>query len=203
MERAEEHQSHQITLQFVLAESKKELLRPEPSSPLKPTSPVKSNSQKRRKSSSSRSPVQSRTVRRRSSANEDEIDPEEQLMRNLGISLPADAISEQTRMEIFERALSDRLGKLEVHTNTLQATTESTISSHLADAQSTLQLLQDSLLAESLYHKVQLLDPDIELPINTFEEDLKSIQEKMEGVDLQKLQTRNMNREQLVERWSR
>jgi hypothetical protein len=142
-------------------------------------------------------------VRRRSSTNEEEIEPEEQLMRNLGISLSSDAISEQTRMEMFERALSDRLGKLEGHTASLQVTMESSISSHLADAQSTLQLLQDSLLAESLYHKVHLLDPDIESSIDIFEEDLKSLQEQMEGVNLQKLQTRNVNREQLVERWSR
>lgn len=203
LERTEVHQSHQMAMHCVLEAAKKELLRPEPSSPSKMASPVKSNTQRRRKSSSSKSPVQVRTVRRRSSANEDEIEPEQQLMRNLGVTLPVEVISEQNCIEIFERALADRLAKLEGHTATLQRTTESSISSHLADAQSTLQLLQDSLLSESLYKKVHLMHPEIESSITTFEEDLKSLQEKMEGVNLHKLQTRNVNREQLIERWSR
>ena len=192
-----------MALRFVLAESKKELTSLAPSTLSRPTSPAKTNTQRRRKSSGTKSPVYLRTTGRRSSASEDDIEPEEHLMRNLGVSIPTDATSEHARTGIFERALFDRLGKLEIHTTNLQNTTESSISSHLADAQSTLQLLQDSLLAESLYHKVQLLDPDVELSIDTFEDDLKALQEEMEAINLQKIQTRNVNREQLIKRWSR
>lgn len=93
--------------------------------------------------------------------------------------------------------------KLEIHSTSLQSTTESSISSHLLDAHLTLQLLQDSLLAESLYSKVRLLDPDIEASVTMFEQEIEDLQRSLEGIDLSALQERNVKREQLVERWSR
>jgi hypothetical protein len=124
-------------------------------------------------------------------------------MRTLGISLPAEANTDVARSEILEKALLDRLSKLEGHGSSLQSTTESSISSHLLDAHVTLQLLRDSLLADTLYRKVQFLDPEIQSSVSGFEQDIQHLQQKLEGVNLQKLQARNVHREELVERWSR
>ena len=92
--------------------------------------------------------------------------------------------------------------KLQIHSASLQSTTESSVSSHLLDAHLTLQLLQDSLLTVSLYHKVRLLDPDIEASVSMFEGEISDLQQSLEGLDLSVLQGRNVRREQLVERWS-
>jgi DNA-binding HxlR family transcriptional regulator len=203
LEHVQEHQCHKMALQYVLDEAKKELLRPDVSTPGAKLKSAKPSTQKP-KSSGPGSPVKRRNTRRRSSGPlDDEIEPEQQLLRNLGISLPTDAVSNQSRIEALERALLDRSNKLEGHANNLQSSTESSISSHLLDAQVTLHLLRDSLLAQSPYHSVKLLDPEVESSITELENDVQQVQQKLEKVDLQKLQAKNVHREQLVERWSR
>ena len=203
MERAEESQCHKMALRFVLDSAKKELARTEP--PVnKPVSPVRPNTQRRRTSSTSKSPIKPRNVRRRSSGHmDDDVEPEEQLARHLGINLPAESASESSRIDHFERILLDRKEKLGIHATSLESTTESAVSSHLSDAHITFQLLQDSLLAESLYHRVQLLDPEIESSVETFEQDVQYVQKSLEEIDLQQLQTKNVHRDQIIERWSR
>ncbi|TVY30784.1 hypothetical protein LHYA1_G000367 [Lachnellula hyalina] len=200
LERAEESQCHKMAIQCVLDAAKKELSRVEDSPAT--SSP---NTQRRRTSSAARSPVRTRNnTRRRSSVLEnDDVEPEQQIARNLGITLPPVGVSEQARANALEKSLSERLTKLEIHSTSLQSTTESSISAHFLDANLTLQLLQDSLLAESLYSKVRLLDPDIEASVTMFEQEIESLQGGLEGIDLSALQERNVKREQLVERWSR
>ena len=189
-----------MAIQCVLDAAKKELSRVEDSPAT--SSP---NTQRRRTSSAARSPVRTRNnTRRRSSVLEnDDVEPEQQIARNLGITLPPVGVSEQARANALEKSLSERLTKLEIHSTSLQSTTESSISAHFLDANLTLQLLQDSLLAESLYSKVRLLDPDIEASVTMFEQEIESLQGGLEGIDLSALQERNVKREQLVERWSR
>ena len=148
--------------------------------------------------------MRARNTRRRSFGHLDEdIEPEQQLLRNLGISIPLEASTDIARSNVLERTLSHRLSKLEGHANSLQSTTESSISSHLLDAQVTLQLLRDSLLADTTYGKVRLLDPDIELSVAAFEKDVRDLQEGLEAVSLQKLQAMSVFRDELVQRWSR
>jgi hypothetical protein len=202
LKRVEESHCHNMALQFVVGSAKNELSQPENEPPTKASGSVKPNTQRRRKSSSSLSPVQ---TRRRSSGKllDEDIEPEQQLARNLGIALPAEAITDEARIDILERALLDRISKLESHATSLQSTTESSISSHLLDAHMTLELLHDSLLAESLYHKVRLLDPSIESSVATFEKDVQDLQKNLEAVDLHTLQSRNVHKEQLINRWSR
>jgi hypothetical protein len=202
LKRVEENQCHNMALQFVVGSAKQELSQPENEPPNKASSPVKPNTQRRRKSSSSLSPVR---TRRRSSGKllDEDIEPEQQLARNLGIALPAEAVTDDARIDILVRALFDRISKLESHTTSLQSTTESSISSHLLDAHMTLELLHDSLLAESLYHKVRLLDPSVESSVATFEKDVQDLQKNLEVIDLHTLQSRNVHKEQLIKRWSR
>jgi len=190
-----------MAIQCVLDAAQKELSRVE--SPTT-SSPSEQDTQRRRASSVAHLPIQTRNTRRRSSVLEnDDVEPEQQIARNLGITLPPVGVSEQARANALEKSLSERLTKLEIHSTTLQSTTESSISSHLSDAHLTLQLLQDSLLAESLYSKVRLLDPDIEASVTMFEEEIENLQGSLERIDLSVLQERNVKREQLVERWSR
>jgi hypothetical protein len=199
LERAEESQCHSMALRAVLDSAKKELSRVEKPTMIPRSSPAKPNIQKRRTSS----PEKLRMNRRRSSGIENEdIDPEQQIARNLGITLPVDLVSSQERAEALERALSDRFTKLDIHTTNLQSTTESSISAHILDSHLTLQLLQDSLLAETLHHKVRLLDPDIEASVSMFHQEIEDLKSELDGMDLQRLQARNVNREQFIARWA-
>jgi hypothetical protein len=203
LERTEESQCHKMALLFVVESAKKELSRPLPST-TKPISPTKSNTQRRRKSSSSQtSPIRARATRRRSSGHDEDIEPEQQLARNLGVVLLAEGVSDNARVEALEKMLSERTTRLEGHANSLQSTTETSISSHLLDAQITLGLLQDSLLAETLYGKVRLLDPKVESDVSKFDQEVQDLQKSLDAVELHNLQAKNVNREQLVERWSR
>jgi hypothetical protein len=192
-----------MALQYVVDSAKKELSRPEPST-TKVASPTKSNIQRRRKSSSSQtSPIRARNLRRRSSGHDEDIEPEQQLARNLGMALPGEGLSDTARVDQLEKMLSERVTRLEGHAISLQSTTEMSISSHLLDAHTTLGLLQDSLLAETPYHKVRLLDKKVESDVTSFEHDVHDLQKSLEAVDLHKLQTKNVHREQLIKRWSR
>ena len=85
----------------------------------------------------------------------------------------------------------------------LQSTTETSIASHLLDAHVTLNLLQDSLLADTHYHTIHLLDQDLESSVDNFEHDIQVLQDELEAIDLYSLQTKNVHKEQLIERWSR
>lgn len=191
-----------MALRVVLDTAKKELSRVIEDPPPK-ASPSKPRAQKRR-TSSAPSPARARNARRRSSGMGDEdIDPEQQLARNLGITLPVDAVPDEARVEALEQILADRLTKLDIHSSSLQTTTESSISSHILDSRLTLQLLQDSLLAESLYHKVRLLDPDIESSVSMFQQEIVELQGSLDDIDLQQLLVKNVNRDQIIERWGR
>lgn len=203
LERAEESQCHKMALQAVLDSANKELSRSETTAVAKTSSPTRPNTQRRRKSSSSQSTLRVRNTRRSSGHFDEDIEPEQQLARNLGVALPTDGVSDHERANLLERMLAERLTRLEGHTTSLQSTTESSISSHLLDARMTLGLLHDSLLAESLYHKVQLLDPKLDAAVTNFEKDVQHLQNDLEAVDLHSLQARNVHREQLIERWSR
>lgn len=197
---AEDHKTHNMALQVFLEALKQELI-PSPPSPTIPSSPIMANTPRRRKSSTSQPQIKSRHSRRRSSG--EDLEPEQQLARNLGITLPHDSESEQVKLEALERALTDRKTKLSIHSQNLQDTTESSISSHLKDAHVTLQLLQRSLLADTPYYKVELLDPELAASVDTFEEDVQYVQKSIEEIDLQVLQTKNVRKEQFIDRWSR
>lgn len=203
VEHTQEHQCHKMALQYMLEEAKNELQRSDISTPDRKLKSARPSIQPK-KSSGSISPVRRRNTRRRSSGHmDDEIEPELQLLRNLGIALPADSLSDQARIDTLDKALLDRANKLEGHANNLQSATESSISSHLLDAHITLHLLRNSLLAESPYHTVNLMDAEVESSLSTLENDIEGLQEELEGMDLEKLQKKNVHREQLVERWSR
>ncbi|ESZ97172.1 hypothetical protein SBOR_2428 [Sclerotinia borealis F-4128] len=192
-EHMEEYQCHQMATKFAIDTGKKELQHqaaPQPS---------RSVSHQRQISQTHMSP---RNGRRRSSMFE-EVDAEQQLLRNLGISLPTENDDADARTEFLENVLGERIEKLKSHTANLESTTETTISSHVHNADVTMQLLYNALQADSIYGEVQLLDPDIVSSFNTFEGEIKNLQENLEAVNLQRLQLKNVHKEQLIKRWSR
>ncbi|OWP07460.1 hypothetical protein B2J93_4989 [Marssonina coronariae] len=203
LERAEESQCHNMALQVVLNSAKKELSHSETGPTTKVGSPTRPNPQRHKKATGSQSNVRLRNSRRSSGAFDEEIAPEQQLARNLGVALPSEGVPDQERAGLWERMLAERTTRLEDHAASLQSTTESSIFSHLHDARMTLELLHNSLLAESRYGRVHLLDPELDSSVVKFEQDLEDLQNDLEAVDLHSMQAKNVFREQLIERWSR
>ncbi|PBP17858.1 hypothetical protein BUE80_DR011371 [Diplocarpon rosae] len=204
LHRAEESQCHKMALQAVLNSAKKELSQHSETSPTtKIGSPTRPSPQVKRNVSGSESNSRVRNSRRSSGTFDEDIAPEQQLARNLGVALPSEVVPDQARAGLLERMLAEKTARLEGHAASLQSTTESSISSHLHDARMTLELLHDSLVAESPYGRVHLLDPELHSSVLKFEQDLQDLQTELETVDLHNLQAKNIHREQLIERWSR
>lgn len=193
-----------MATQHVVASAKKELMFLEPDAKNKSSNIIKSNTQARRTSVSATPAAKTRRDHRRSSGIiEDDTEPEQQLARNLGLSLPAEDVTEVKRIEIFEKMLQERISRLEGHATGLQSSTETSVASHLLDANITLGLLNDSLLAESLYGKVQLVKPEVGDAVVNFEQDMQALQECLEVVNLHSLLFKNAQRDQFVQRWAR
>ena len=93
--------------------------------------------------------------------------------------------------------------KLGLHSDNLQSSTEGSISEYLKNAHATLQLLRDSLLGETPYGKVRLLEGEMVGAVETFEDDVEYVRASVEEIDLQVLGGRNVKREQIVGRWGR
>lgn len=185
-----------------MVEATKKELQPD----VKASSPPRSSPpspRKQRKTSISSLPPQTRTANRRSLVLDDDIDPEEQLLRNLGVSIPLDAKSNHQRAQVLDQALTDRANKLQNHAAGLQSTMESSISSHIHDAYVTLQLLKRAQLSDSQYGKVQMLDSKLESGLEDMQSEIKQVQESLAAVDLRELQSKNTHREQMIQRWSR
>ncbi len=158
-----------------------------------------------RKQSKPISPVHPRHTRRRSSATsvDDDANPALQTLRNLGISLPTEQTNERNFTITLQDVLTDRTMKLNSHAKSLQEVSEASIGSHLHDSQLTLQFLMESLLAETQYKSVSLLEKEIQEAMSKLEKGLEQIKTEAGAVNLDPLRERNVRRDDLVERWAR
>ncbi|CCU81679.1 hypothetical protein BGHDH14_bgh04668 [Blumeria hordei DH14] len=144
----------------------------------------------------------SRSKRRISNFGED-IGAEQQLARNLSVTLPNDNDSSEASSTSWENLISEKTARLAIHASSLQSTTESCIASHLLDSHVALNLLLDSLLDKSAYRTIRMVDPDLQNAEELLEQDIRNLQDKLATLDLHELQTRNVRRDQIVDRWSR
>ncbi|KAH8815499.1 hypothetical protein F5884DRAFT_772613 [Xylogone sp. PMI_703] len=206
VERVEEFQCYKMAAGSILETTQKELLQEiKPSQPSQTSPPrrSRSNSVKQRTPSF---PAQIRgtsRTRRSTLMLEEDLEPEEQILRSLGISIPPEAKSSVQRAKALDQALTDRSSKLDKHATGLQSTIESSISAHIHDAYITLQLLRDVQLSDTPYRTVQLLDSKLESSLKEFQTEIEHVQQTLAEVDLQSLEARNVHREQIIQRWSR
>jgi hypothetical protein len=158
-----------------------------------------------RKQSKPISPVRPRNTRRRSSATsfDDDINPELQILRNLGISLPAEPNNEHNLAAAIHDVVTDRQMKLNGHAKSLQEVSEASVGSHLHDSRVTLQLLMESLLSATQYKSVSLLDKEVHEAIGKLEKGVEEVKRETGAVNLDPLRERNVRKDELVERWAR
>ncbi|EPE32699.1 hypothetical protein GLAREA_07833 [Glarea lozoyensis ATCC 20868] len=201
--RTSETRAHNHALTTILSTTKSELTQSLPpplpksnlnSSPSKPALP-------RRRTSSLTHPPNLHLHRRRSSGID--LDPETQIARNLGITLPPTSATAAQVADSLGRIRRERSTKLGIHATSLQTTTEGSIAAHVAESQVALRVLTDALLAESAYGGVRLVDPDVEASVGMFEGEVEGLKKEMEGLDLEVLRGRSVDGERFVKRWTR
>jgi len=195
-----EYKSYRAATMLLANAVKTELDAERPPSPKtrQPSSPTRL-----RKQSKPISPVRPRNTLRRSSATsfDDDVNPELQILRNLGVSIPIEPTNEHNIATSLHDVLADRTIKLNGHVKSLQEVSEASIGSHLHDSKVTLQLLVDSLLSETQHKNVNLLDKEVQESMYKLEKVSKEMKRDIGAVNLDPLRQRNVRRDRLVERW--
>lgn len=148
-------------------------------------------------------PAPSRTAKqpngRRSSFSTPYDAPLDHLLDSLAISLPPTSPTSH-----LNHTLHDRLDTLGTITRTTQTTLEHILSAQIADARQAIQLVRDSVLAESPFAEVHLVDPGIESSICVLGQEAGKVGARLEGVEREARvvgQGRNVRREEMVARW--
>lgn len=125
------------------------------------------------------------------------------MLRNLGVSIPTEPTNERDIAATLQDVLVDRATKLNSHAKSLQEVSEASIGSHLHDSQVTLQLLMESLLSETRYKSVSLLDKEMQDVMGELEKGVEKVKGDVGAINLDHLRERNIRRDELVERWAR
>lgn len=229
--RIETFKAHQATASALVATARSELAvevsaaKKQPPTPGRNVSPTR----RRRKSSghhrpgggSSASPVRPRTTatghRRRSSGTaHTDVPPLEQLLQNLAILLPhqqdddeaaaaaATATDGPAQVAFLSATLDERSAKAADVARSVQEAFESAAAAQLADAKRAVRMARESVLAESPFGEVKLIDPEIEGSIAVLAQEVKKVDTKLESVerDSDKARGRSVKRDELILRWA-
>ncbi|GJN69150.1 hypothetical protein PLICBS_003197 [Purpureocillium lilacinum] len=137
--------------------------------------------------------------RRRSLTPIDET-PLEALCTKLAISLDEDDEAKE-RIASLAKILADRAQKSTEVARGAQDSFEATTMSQLRDARLAVQLLKDSILAESPFGQVTLVDSEIDGSIAILQQEVSKAQERLREAEGQGLASRSMKRDELIQRW--
>lgn len=132
--------------------------------------------------------------------------PLDEILRALAINpLPdedqaADVLSQTQQLAA---TLASRRAKLDDVAQNVQQSFERGATKQLADAKLAIQLVRDSILAESPFGEVRLVDAEIEGSIAVLSQEIANVDEKLKAVaaDAAKLRGKNPKRDELISRW--
>ncbi|KAJ0149503.1 hypothetical protein CTA2_558, partial [Colletotrichum tanaceti] len=201
--RIEAFQSHQTATTNLLATARAELAAQTPT-PKKKTPAQDLASPVRRRNTGPGSPSRNRsnTAHRRRSSGLDEP-PLETLFRTLAVAFPEDATDGARQTAALSTTLAERQAKARDVARNTQEALEGAAASRLADAKLAVQLLRDSLLAESPFGDVRLVDEGIEASIAVLGQEVEKVKERIDRVDAGKARQRSERRREILERWGR
>lgn len=145
--------------------------------------------------------ISGRGNRRRSSGIQDEP-AMEALLRNIALSLPPpeDATTGEQAADLAQ-VIAERSEKANDVARNAQETFEANTVSKLQDARLAIQLLRDSILAESPFEEVRLVDPEIEGSIHVLGQEVEKVKEKLDAVDVKK-GVKSVKKDEFVHRWA-
>ncbi|KAG6061299.1 hypothetical protein E4U32_003032 [Claviceps aff. humidiphila group G2b] len=194
----ESHKSYQLAAEAMTATAKAELaINVSPSTKTTPKNPIPI------------SPIR-RAPQRSSSAIREGDDGDEEsaletLLKRLAISLPPEGEASPTaRLNALAKIVDQRSRKCDEVAHAAQESLEIVTRAHLTDAKLAVQLLQDSILAESPFGHVNIVDPDIEGSIDVLRQELDKVQGKLRTLEEQGkriVASSRVKRDEFVERW--
>jgi hypothetical protein len=213
-DRVDAHNSHQAAAESVIATAKAEMavpVSPPPKhvEPALPTSPVRPPR---------KAPASPHRHARRSSGLPQEP-PLQTLLHSLALPMPdehaaiitgggdADASSsasrEQHHLAMLSRTAAERTLKCNDVARNTHESFEAGAMAQLEDARATVQLLRDSLLAESPFGDVKLVDPEIEGSILVLGQELDKVRQKLGEVERKGggPAVRSEKKDELIQRW--
>ncbi|KAH7267694.1 uncharacterized protein BKA55DRAFT_556413 [Fusarium redolens] len=206
-DRVETLKSHNAAASSIIATAKAEVsasLSPEkkksiraamPASPIRNPSPIRmrANTDGARRGNNNR---------RRSSGILDEP-AIEALLRDLALSLPdAEETSIQDQVSALNKAFAERSGKTTDVVRNAQDSFETSVTSRLDDARLAIQLLRDSVLAESPFGEIKMVDPEFEGSIDVLSQEVDKVKEKLDGVVAKKALAKSVKKDEFVQRWA-
>ncbi|KAL5599308.1 hypothetical protein FOVSG1_007120 [Fusarium oxysporum f. sp. vasinfectum] len=176
-------------------EKKKSIRAAMPASPIRNPSPIRmrANTDGARRGNNNR---------RRSSGILDEP-AIEALLRDLALSLPdAEEASIQDQVSALNKAFTERSGKTTDVVRNAQDSFETSVTSRLDDARLAIQLLRDSVLAESPFGEIKMVDPEFEGSIDVLSQEVDKVKEKLDGVVAKKALAKSVKKDEFVQRWA-
>ncbi|KAF7556841.1 hypothetical protein G7Z17_g1178 [Cylindrodendrum hubeiense] len=195
--------SHQNATATIISKAKNEISTPisPVSKPIKqvlPMSPIRKPAPIRRMRSNT--DISGRG-NRRSSGIQDEP-AMEALLRNIALSLPPpeDSTTAEQAADLTQ-VIAERSEKADDVRRNAQETYEASTVSKLQDARLAIQLLRDSILAESPFGEVRLVDPEIESSIHVLSQEVEKVKEKLQTVDVKK-GVKSVKKDEFVQRWA-
>ncbi|KAK4160671.1 hypothetical protein QBC43DRAFT_111515 [Cladorrhinum sp. PSN259] len=127
----------------------------------------------------------------------------DEILRAVAISLPEDEEDAQAQTKFLANLLGERRRKADDVAKNVQESLEDTAINQIADGKLAIQLVRDSILAESPFGDVRLVDSEIEGSIAVLSQELEEVRNGREGAeaDMDKLRVRSAKRDELIGRW--
>lgn len=199
-EKIEAAKQHQAMSSALIAQVNEEISAPaspprRPSKPVMPASPVRKTSPVRNRANTGDA-----KSRRRSSGLY-ETDPIETLCSTLGLMPPDEdqPVSEQVAQ--LRRAVIERTAKGQDIMRNAQDSYEALATSHLEDMRAAVQLLLDSVLAETSYSEVKLVDPEFESSVVALAREVDEMSARLEKANASFSGGYSEKREEIIQRW--
>ncbi|KAK1833586.1 hypothetical protein QBC39DRAFT_389822 [Podospora conica] len=133
--------------------------------------------------------------------------PLDEILRTLAINLAQDdnvPAGTEAQVKVLDATLNERQDKVEDVARNVQESFESIATKQIADSKLAMQLVRDSVLAESPFGQVGLVDPEIEGLVAVLAEEMETVDGKLAAVEgeIVKLRGKSAKRDELVSRWA-
>ncbi|KAL1869202.1 hypothetical protein VTK73DRAFT_3203 [Phialemonium thermophilum] len=102
-------------------------------------------------------------------------------------------------------ALADRTNKVADVARNAQESFETTAAAHLRETGLALQIVRDSLLAESAFGRIQLADPEVEASVNVLDQEVDKVRGSVEKAETEIVRAKNRKwtkRDEIIRRWA-
>ncbi|OAA46731.1 vacuolar H+/Ca2+ exchanger [Beauveria brongniartii RCEF 3172] len=197
------YNAHHAAVNRVVATARDEMAAevpapdPQPTNSIEAPSPIKPPTRTKRHS-------RDMTHRRRSSGTP-HLTALDSLMQSLALPMDAygDASGATSQITALSRLVRERRSKNNGAARSAQDEFEAATAERLDDAQRAVQLLWDSVLAETAFGTATLADPGIEQSIDVLAQEVTKAKDKLGRFESQQMGWGSLKRDEFIERWAR